>query len=240
MKTVSVVVPVYDNAESLPILFAELQQVEAGFKARGCALELIFVDDGSSDDSLAQLRVIQRQRPQTRVVKLARNFGAVAATQAGLKQVTGDSFTWIAADLQDPPALVIALTDRWLSGATFVIALRESRADPLLTRLFAALFHRLIRLLVGSDYPPGGFDVALIDAALLPALRDRATSNLALRAWRLGSPTAAVSYTRRERQHGRSRWTLKKKLRYGFESLVEYSRLPIRITATEAVIETVD
>ncbi len=230
MKTVSVVVPVYYNAESLPLLFIELQKVEAQLHERDCALELIFVDDGSGDDSMIELLKIKNQRPDTRVVKLARNFGAVHSSKVGLNYVTGDCFMWLAADLQDPPELVIEMTDQWLAGSKFVIALRESRVDPPLTTLFANLYHWLVKTMISQDYPKGGFDIALMDAALVPHIRDSSKNiNTALLAYWLGYQPATVHYERRERQHGKSRWTFAKKLTYFIDSILGFSVLPIRI-----------
>jgi glycosyltransferase involved in cell wall biosynthesis len=136
MKTVSVIVPVYYNAESLPLLFEELQKVEGQLHERACAMELIFVDDGSGDESMIELMKVKQQRPDTRVVKLTRNFGAVHACRVGLNYATGDCTMWLSADLQDPPEMVIKMTDQWLAGSKFVIALRERRADPPLTIFF--------------------------------------------------------------------------------------------------------
>ncbi len=230
MKTVSVVVPVYYNAESLPLLFAELQKVEGQLHERDCALELIFVDDGSGDDSMIELLKIKNQRPDTRVVKLARNFGAVHSSKVGLNYVTGDCFMWLAADLQDPPELVIEMTDQWLNGSKFVIALRESRVDPPLTTLFANLYHWLVKTMISKDYPKGGFDIALMDAALVPHIRDSSKNiNTTLLAYWLGYQPATVYYERRERQHGKSRWTFAKKLTYFIDSILGFSVLPIRI-----------
>ncbi len=230
MKTVSVVVPVYYNAESLPLLFVELQKVEEQLHERDCAMELIFVDDGSGDDSMIELMKIKNQRPDTRVVKLARNFGAVHSSKVGLNYITGDCFMWLAADLQDPPELVVEMTDQWLNGSKFVIALRESRVDPPLTTLFANLYHWLVKAMISKDYPKGGFDIALMDAALVPHIRDSSKNiNTTLLAYWLGHKPATVHYERRERQHGKSRWTFAKKLTYFIDSILGFSVLPIRI-----------
>ncbi|OBK96584.1 glycosyl transferase [Mycobacterium asiaticum] len=230
MKTVSVVVPVYYNAESLPLLFAELQKVEHALHERDCAMELIFVDDGSGDESMIELLKIKQQRPDTQVVKLARNFGAVHSSKVGLNYVTGDCFMWLAADLQDPPELVVEMTDQWLAGSKFVIALRESRVDPPLTRLFAAVYHWLVRAMISKDYPKGGFDIALMDAALVPYIRDSSKNiNTALLAYWLGYKPATLYYERRERPHGKSRWTFAKKLTYFIDSILGFSVLPIRL-----------
>src|SRR5438105_1346710 len=107
MKTVSVIVPVYFNEESLWRLFDRLLEVEQQLAVLQFQLELIFVDDGSGDGSFARLMDIKGRRPQTRVVKLTRNFGAVHASKTGFRFVTGDCFMIIAADLQDPPELIV-------------------------------------------------------------------------------------------------------------------------------------
>jgi polyisoprenyl-phosphate glycosyltransferase len=230
MKTVSVVVPVYYNAGSLPLLFAELQKVEVQLHERACAMELIFVDDGSGDDSMTELMKIKQQRPDTRVVKLTRNFGSVHTCKVGLKYVTGDCAMWLSADLQDPPQMVIEMTDQWLAGSKFVIALREGRGDPPLTVFFARIYHWLVRKMISEDYPKGGIDIVLMDATLVPHVRDSSKNmNPILLAHWLGYKAGTVPYERRKREHGKSRWTFAKKLTYFIDSILGFSVLPIRI-----------
>ncbi len=232
MKTVSVVVPVYDNAGSLPALFDELLAVEAQLGARGCALELIFVDDGSTDSSLDVLLKLRERRSATKVIRLARNFGSIPATKTGLRFVSGDCFGWIAADLQDPPSLIVEMADRWLEGAKFVIAARAARHDPLASRAMSSLYYALVRRILYPDYPRGGFDVLLLDSSLLPYLRDSGRHvNLSLLAYGLGISPVVLEYERRERQHGRSRWTLAKRLAYFADSILGFSPLPMRLIA---------
>lgn len=227
--TLSVVVPVYRNDRSLPALFAALRDVEEELCARGMALELIFVDDGSPDGSLVVLRDLKRRRPATRVVKLSRNFGAVHASKTGLQQVTGDCFLVLAADLQDPPELIPQMAELWQGGARFVVAVRSGRDDAALSRLFSWLYYRLVRLIVVKGYPPGGFDVALMDRALLPHLLASAKhANTPLFAYWLGFEPAIVSYVRRRRQHGKSAWTFRKRVEFFVDSLVGFSVFPLR------------
>src|SRR5262245_61590822 len=101
-RTFSMVIATYYNADSLPLLFVELDKFENKLAALGLNLELIFVDDGSGDDSFAKLIEFRKARPKTKLVRLARNFGAVAAVKAGTKFVTGDCFMFFPADLQEP------------------------------------------------------------------------------------------------------------------------------------------
>ena len=230
MSTVSIVIPVYYNAESLPFLFEELQRVEAGIELMDMGLELIFVDDGSGDDSFAQLLKIKQQRPATKVVKLTRNFGAVHASKAGLSQVTGDCFVVLAADLQDPPEYVLRMVERWKAGSKFVLFARESRSDPLSSKILAWIYYRLLRLFVITDYPDGGYDLALMDKAFLPYLRNSSKNvNTALFAYWLGYQPEIMMYQRRPRKHGRSRWTFSKRLKLFIDSLLGFSVAPIRI-----------
>lgn len=231
MKKLSVVIPVYYNEGSLPGLLAELTRVENELKSsRGIELEIIFVDDGSGDNSFGELMKIKEQRPLTKVIKLARNFGAIHAVKTGLQYVTGDCFTMLAADLQDPPELLLTMADKWLAGSKFVICVRESRQDPLISKMFARIYYSILRLAVTRDYPSGGFDLALMDALLLPYLQQSGKNiNISLFAYWLGFEPEVIYYQRREREHGKSRWTFSKKFTYLLDSILGFSVVPIRM-----------
>jgi polyisoprenyl-phosphate glycosyltransferase len=180
---------------------------------------------------------IRSTRPNMTVVRLTRNFGAVAAIRTGLRYVTGDAFAFLAADLQDPPQLIVEMTDRWLAGARFVIAERETRSDPLVSRAFSRVYYFLLRKLVLPGYPAGGFDLALMDKALLAPLRDSAKSAyLPLLAYWLGFRPVVLRYARQARLHGRSRWTLGKKFRAFLDVMLGFSVTPIRAISAVGVI----
>jgi polyisoprenyl-phosphate glycosyltransferase len=226
----SVVIPVYYNEASLSLLFVELGRIERLLGARSIGLELIFVDDGSGDNSFQELMKIKAQRPETRVIKLARNFGAIHAVKTGLQYVTGDCFTMLAADLQDPPELLLNMADKWLDGSKFVICVRESREDPPVSKMFARLYYHILRLAVTKDYPAGGFDLALMDSLLLPYLQQSGKNiNISLFAYWLGFKPEVIYYRRREREHGKSRWTFSKKFTYLLDSILGFSVVPIRM-----------
>jgi dolichol-phosphate mannosyltransferase len=148
----------------------------------------------------------------------------------GLNYVSGDCTMWLAADLQDPPELIVEMTDQWLAGSKFVVALRESRVDPPLTTLFSNIYHWLVRKIISKDYPRGGIDILLMDAALVPHIRDSSKNiNTTLLAFWLGYEPANVPYARRKRVHGKSRWTFAKKVTYFIDSILGFSVLPIRL-----------
>ena len=229
MPTLSIVVPVYFNEPSLPALSDRLKQLESRLLLRNVALELIFVDDGSGDGSYATLQKIRRDRPGTRLVKLTRNFGVISALKVGFGFVTGDACVTLAADLQDPPEVVDEMVDAWLGGSKFVICERASRDDPLASRIYSSLYYRLVRGMVIKDYPDGGFDLSLMDKALLPYLIDSAKSTYTpLLAYWLGYEPTIIKYHRQPREHGRSRWTFGKKLNACMDVIIGFSATPIR------------
>ncbi len=238
MKKITVVVPVYFNEGSLAPLFEELQGVENKLRDADMELELIFVDDGSGDNSFAELLKIKRRRPATKLIKLARNFGAVHATKTGLGYATGDCFMWLAADLQDPPGLILEMVEHWRRGCKFVICARRRRADPLMTRLFARLYYKLLRSWVVPDFPEGGFDLALMDRTLLPYMLGTCKNiNPNVFAFWLGFKPHVLTYDRRQRQHGKSRWTFSKKLKFFLDTMLGFSIVPLRlISATGLVV----
>ena len=237
MKTLSIVVPVYYNEQSLPLLFDELRSVEQELLQRDIAMELIFVDDGSGDCSLLELLKIKQQRPSTKVIKLTRNFGAIHASKTGFRHVTGDCFMILAADLQDPPDLILTVADRWLGGSKYVVCARENREDSLGTRLYASIYYRLLRLFIIKDYPEGGYDLALMDQAILPYLQNSSKNiNTPLFGYWLGFKPDIVTYRRRKRLHGKSRWTFSKKLKFFIDSMLGFSIVPLRMISLIGLI----
>ena len=234
----SIVVPVYFNAVNLPDTIPRL--LALGGQVEGVSLELVFVDDGSGDDSLAVLRSFQLRHPdQIRVVKLTRNFGSMAAIQAGLTVARGDCVGMIAADLQDPPELFLDMLRHWRAGAKAVFAVRADREDSASQRLFANAYYTLIRRFALAGYPPGGFDFFLIDRQVVGdiiRIGEKNTNLMSLIFW-LGYQPVTLPYVRRARDKGTSRWTLSKKIKLFIDSFVAFSYVPIRfLSATGLVV----
>jgi len=237
VKKVSVIVLVYYNEESLPLLFSELAKVENQLGEQDLELELIFVDDGSGDASLKELLKIKQQRESTKIIKLTRNFGGIHALKTSFQFVTGDCFMVLASDLQDPPELILEMVQLWQQGAKYVLCARESRMDPLRAKLFAKIYYWLLRLFVVQDYPPGGFDLALMDRVFLPHLKNSARNiNPYLFAYWLGFKPEIIHYQRRERPHGHSRWTFSKKVKLFLDSLLGFSIVPIRAISAIGIL----
>ncbi|GAF68109.1 unnamed protein product, partial [marine sediment metagenome] len=194
-------------------------------------LELVFVDDGSGDGSLALLRAEQEKDPRIKIVKLSRNFGSVAAIQAGLLFATGDCVGVIAADLQDPPELFVDMIAQWEQGKKVVLAVREGRKDGIIHRCFSGGYYLLMRRFAVRDYPKGGFDFVLMDKQIVEEInniKEKNTNIDTLIFW-LGHERAALPYVRQKRRHGKSRWTLSKKVKLFIDSFVSFSYAPIRL-----------
>ncbi len=237
MKKVSVIVLVYYNEESLPLLFSELVKVENQLGEQDLELELIFVDDGSGDSSLQELLKIKQQRESTKIIKLTRNFGGIHALKTSLQFLTGDCFMVLASDLQDPPELIPKMVQLWQQGAKYVLCAREDRMDPIWAKLFAKIYYWLLRLFVVQDYPSGGFDLALMDRAFLPYLKNSARNiNPYLFAYWLGFKPEIIHYKRRERSHGHSRWSFSKKVKLFLDSLLGFSIVPIRAISAIGIL----
>jgi glycosyltransferase involved in cell wall biosynthesis len=224
---VSVVVPVYFNAASLPRLAERLQAIAS---SADFDIEVVFVDDGSADESWQRILEIAGRWPAARGVRLTRNFGSQMAILAGLKECRGDAAAVLSADLQEPPELLPDLVAAWRRGATAALAVRRSRPEPLLARTGSAFYYATLRRLAFSAMPEGGFDCFLIGRPAIDFLvesREIHTSLPGLLLWS-GFPAALVPYDRVARGEGRSRWTLAKKAKYFIDSVTAFSYAPLR------------
>jgi len=229
-KRLSVVVPVYFNSESLIELYNKLCSLP-DFDYDETELEIVFVDDGSGDDSFEIIRCLAGKDTRISGIKLSRNFGSFVACLAGLTQSTGDCAAIISADLQDPPEMIVKMLRKWEEGYKVVLAVRDSRREGFLKVFFAQLFYKLFRLIVSKEMPSKGFDFVLIDRQVIDVLsfiKEKNTTLMGLILW-TGFNRAIIPYTRLERKHGKSRWTLLKKINYFLDSIMAFSMLPIRI-----------
>lgn len=231
-RMVSVVIPVFNNEASLDDLFQEIDLTEKELARLGAFLEIVCVDDGSTDDSLEILLKFQATRPAMTVVELSRNFGAIAAAKQGLHFVHGDCFTTLAADLQDPPTLVATMVEQWLLGADYVLCVRETRQDPWTSRVLSSVYYSLVRRFVFPNYPPGGFDLALMDQKMLPHLLASGKNVMTpLLGFWLGFTPTLIGYHRRSRATGKSTWSLKKRIKVFLDAVFGFSNLPIRMAS---------
>lgn len=229
MKKLSIVIPVYYNEanllDTIPRLVALNQQLDS------TELELIFVDDGSGDNSFAILQNHLSKHPSIiKLVKLTRNFGSMAAITAGLAHSTGNCVGVISADLQDPPELFVEMAKHWETGKKCIFAVRENRDDGWNQKIFSYIFYQLLRRYAIPNFPKGGFDFFLIDREvvdLVVSCDEKNTNLMSLIYW-YGFPNVMLPYTREAREKGKSRWTFAKRIKLFVDSFTGFSYLPIR------------
>lgn len=226
----TLVIPVYKNEGSIPDLLSAVAGLHQQLDGE---LKTVFVIDGSPDRCYELLRDALPSQPfQSKLALLSRNFGSFAAIRAGLELGDSDRYAVMAADLQEPPELVLEM-DKVLRSEPIdiVVGTREGRNDPLSSRIPAQLFWWLYRKYVIQEVPPGGVDVFGCNRAFrdtLLKLDERHSSLIAQIFW-LGFRRKLISYVRQPRQHGQSAWTLRKKINYLVDSVFAFTDLPIRL-----------
>ncbi|MDN8617539.1 glycosyltransferase family 2 protein [Variovorax ginsengisoli] len=226
----TLVIPVYRNEASIPDLLDAVAGLHRDLQGQ---MEAVFVIDGSPDRCFELLRDALPGRPfPSKLALLTRNFGSFPAIRAGLALVESDRYAVMAADLQEPPELVLQM-DQALRNepVDVVVATREGREDPLSSRLPAQIFWWLYRKYVIPEMPPGGVDVFGCNRAFRDSLLrlDERHSSLVAQIFWLGFRRKLICYSRRLRQHGKSAWTFKKKLNYLMDSVFSFTDLPIRL-----------
>lgn len=228
--TYSIIIPVYKNAESIPRLIQALSEINESLNNEA---EAVFVVDGSPDASFA---LIQKELPNlpfaAQLLAHSRNFGSFPAIRTGLMAATGEYFGVMAADLQEPPELLISFFKSLSNDECDVaIGTRNARKDPFMSRMASSMFWGLYRKLVVHDMPKGGVDIFGCNNTFkeqLLKLEESRSSLIALIFW-LGFRRKFVDYDRQVRQEGKSAWTFKKKLEYMMDSVFAFTDYPIRL-----------
>jgi len=233
---VSIVVAVYHNEGAISKTHERIQAVFSNELALH-DYELIFVDDGSTDGSLQEILNVREKDPRVKAITFTRNFGQMAAMLAGFKEATGDAVVNISADLQDPVELIAQMVEKWESGSEIVVCYRTNREDSLLPRLFSRMAYGILRLSM-PQIPRGGFDVVLMDRAVMDAfnaidVRHRFFQGDLL--W-TGYRMSFIPYVRQKRTIGRSQYTFGKKLKNFLDAVLDASYLPIRFISLLGLI----
>jgi dolichol-phosphate mannosyltransferase len=236
MKRLSFVIPVYRNEHAVTATYQQIREVLASSLAR-YAYEIVFVDDGSDDGSLAELLAIREQDANVRVVSFTRNFGQMAAILAGFKQATGDAVIQLSADLQDPIALVPQMVAEYERGSEVVACHREHREDAVSRRVASRALYAILRLSF-PQIPAGGFDYILLDRKVVDAFNAVEVRNRFFQGdilW-FGYKTTFIPYTRVRREIGRSQYTFAKRLKNSLDAILDSSYLPIRFISLVGVL----
>ena len=222
---VSIIIPVYYNEGNLYPLYEDIKKKIDG----RIDYELVMVNDGSKDKSYEIMKDLAEKDSRIKIFSLSRNFGSHAAILCGLANCTGDCAVVKAADLQEPTELILDMVDSWKKGNNVVLAVRQDRKESFGQKLFANLYYEMVRKVALPQMPKGGFDVYLLDRKVIQVLEKIDEKNSALTGQILwsGFKTDTIYYTRLAREVGKSRWTLKKKIRLVGDTLFSFSTLPI-------------
>lgn len=226
---ISIICPMYNEEEAIPIFLAELIKV---IDATGEEYELVCVNDGSSDNTLAVLIKNKELYPQIRIINLSRNFGKEAALTAGLDMARGDVVIPIDADLQDPPVLIEKMLEKFKEGNDVVLARRKDRSsDSILKRVTAELFYKLFRKLANAELPENVGDFRLMSRRVVDSLKKLRETQRFMKgifSWP-GYQTAVVEYDRQERQAGKTKFSGWKLWNFAVEGITSFSTFPLRI-----------
>ncbi len=228
-RLLSVVVPVCNESDLVGELIQRL--ATACVRSGATNFELVVVNDGSRDDTLAQLITLSATVTQLRALDLRRNFGHMPALSAGLEASRGDAVVVLDGDLQDPPELIPELVDRWREGADVVVALRTGRDEGFGHRLVLGVFYGLLSRAADHPIPRSAGTYGLMDRRavdIINALPERSRFFAGLRAW-VGGPQAQVGYRRSARPRGRSRVGLLGQLGLAVRAFTSFSKTPLRI-----------
>jgi glycosyltransferase involved in cell wall biosynthesis len=227
--TISILVPFLNEEENLPVLY---ERTAALFDTLSESLELIFIDDGSTDGSLAWVKQIAQHDQRVKFIQLSRNFGHQRAITAGMHQCKGDAAVIIDADLQDPPEVIRDLIEKWNEGYEVVHAIRsERRGESGLKKGFAHLFYLIMSHITEIEMTVDAGDFRLIDRKAIDALNQMPEQHRYMRglaAW-IGFQQTSIHYVREARHAGITKYPFRKSVALALNAITSFSGTPLRL-----------
>ena len=234
MKLLSVVVPCYNEEENISDFYNELFRNDTFFKEKELEVELVYIDDGSKDKTVEEIRKLREQDERVHLLSFSRNFGKEAAIYAGLQKAKGDFVVLMDADLQDPPSLLPQMYEYIEQGFDSVATRRVSRkGEPPIRSLFARMFYRIMNKISKTDIVDGARDYRLMtrqvaDAILAMTEYNRFTKGIF--GWG-GYKTKWLEYENLERRKGETKWSFWKLFLYSMEGIIAFSTVPLTLAA---------
>jgi dolichol-phosphate mannosyltransferase len=229
-RLVSVVVPVYNEAEVISVFYERATQALS--RIQGFDYEILFVDDGSRDTSYQLLAGFAANDPRLRVLKFSRNFGHQIAITAGIDHARGDCVVIIDADLQDPPEVIPAMIDRWREGFDVVYGVRAEREGEGAMKLFtASAFYRILSRLTNIQIPADVGDFRLMSRRAtdqLKLLREKDRFVRGLVSW-IGFKQTGLTYSRDKRYAGETKYPYRKMIKFAFDGITSFSTVPLKL-----------
>lgn len=223
----SLIIPVYNEQE---VLFASFSRMVAAMESINVPYEIIYVNDGSKDETVSQLRRLQSEHKQVRVLSFSRNFGHQLAVTAGMDAAQGDALIIIDVDLQDPPEIIPTLVEKWREGHDIVYGKRLQREGETFMKKFTAhCYYRLLTSMSAYPIPLDTGDFRLISrrvADVFLSMREHSRFLRGMSAW-MGFDAVPVEYVRHERFAGKTKYTLKKMLKLALDGITGFSSTPL-------------
>lgn len=230
LLNISIVIPAHNEEENIPLLYAKLKEL---FKKKvEYAIEIIFVNDGSVDNSWQEIEKIIKKDKRVRGIFLSRNFGHQAALEAGLKMAEGDAVIMMDADLQHPPEIIPAMLEKWQAGFEVVNTKRlETENESIIKKITSKFFYRIINWISDIHIEPGSADFRLIDRRALDSLNSLPEKDKFYRGlvnW-IGFKSTFISFTASKRKYGRSSYSLSRMISFAHVGVTSFSMLPMKI-----------
>lgn len=234
MKLLSAIVPCYNEEENVRCFYDEFMKNKPFFDSRGLDYELIYVDDGSADGTVQEIRRVIAEDSRVHLISFSRNFGKEAAMYAGMQEAKGDYVAIMDADLQDPPSLLPELYGYLEQGYDTAATRRSDRkGEPRVRSWFARRFYRLINRMSDTEIVDGARDYRLMKRQVVDAILSLAEYNRfskGIFSW-VGFRTKWVEYENVERQHGQTKWSFWKLFAYAMDGIVAFSTAPLKIAS---------
>ncbi len=234
-ELISIIVPMYNEAENIQPFYKAITHaiVDLPYK-----FELLFINDGSSDNTHNQLKKLSKKYKAVRPIELARNFGKEIALTAGLRESKGEAAIMIDADLQHPPELIVEFIKKWERGADMVIGVRKDYKTSVIKKRTSELFYAVMNRVSDTEIVPHSTDFRLVDRSVINAFNQFTERNRITRGlfdW-LGFKRDYIFFRTKERQHGNASYTYKKLFKLGVDSFIGHSLLPLRLVGMFGMI----
>ncbi len=239
MAVLSVVVPCYNEEESVADFYTELMKNEPFFREKNLEVEILYIDDGSRDHTAAEVKKLRETDQRVRLISFSRNFGKEAGMYAGLEKSRGDYVVLMDVDLQDPPSLLPEMYSYMEQGFDSVATRRVSRkGEPPIRSFFARLFYRLMKRISRTEIMDGARDYRLMTRQMVNAILQMQEYNRftkGIYGW-VGFQTKWIEYENVERAKGETKWNFWKLLIYSLEGITAFSTVPLSIAAVMGVL----
>ncbi|KKQ52001.1 MAG: Glycosyl transferase family 2 [Parcubacteria group bacterium GW2011_GWD2_38_11] len=240
MKKISIVIPVYNEEKNIPLIYAELQKVFAGC-ANEYILDILFVNDGSSDNTIGEIEKLGQINQNVRCIDFSRNFGKEVATTAGLNECQGDACIMLDGDLQHPVELIPDFIAKWEKGAEVVVGIRnENKSSGMFKKIGSAIFYKIINRIAEIEIIPNATDYRLLDRVVIDEFNRFTETNRMTRAlvdW-LGFRRAYIYFDANERIHGNASYNFWKLFKLAINSFVSLSLFPLQLAGNLGIVIT--